>query len=290
MLGICVVYLVPEGESNLLLKLHLHQIASTTEGRYRVYGVALRAAEDLTRKLRDSGVNLPGIPEYVSGTYRAGTEVASEHSYYLDQLTDHAFRDGCTHVATFDMDSWPIQNGWNSYYSRFLTLDVPVVALQRAELEDEFPNPAFTLMNAGFWRTGKTSFSFGNPRFIYNKGVLSRFHSGAGILAELKMGKRKFLPLIRNNRWNPHPVMCGIYDHRIFHFGAGSRQPSFVTDRKEFQMIDTDISRSYVKAVNEAKRDFFLAALENSGAEFIRQLTYGEFVNQVPAKDPSPPG
>lgn len=286
MLGICVVYLVPSPDAALLLRLNLEHLAANTIGPYRIYGVALRPPSGLVPRLLNAGVVLPEISAYEPEGYKANRPAAGEHSHYLDQLVDHAFKDGCSCVTTFDMDSWPISKGWDVHYGRFLTPSMPVIAMRRAEVGDEFPNPAFTMVDQGFWRVGQTSFAFFNPRCRYkDRGILARVHSGAGILAELKESDRTYLPLVRTNQWNPHPVMCGIYDHRIFHFGAGSREPVFAGDMKEYDLIDTDLSRSYAKGVNEAKRRFFLECLKASGAEFIRQLMLGELVNK-PRKDP----
>lgn len=66
--------------------------------------------------------------------------------------------------------------------------------------------------------------------------------------------------------------MCGIYDHNIFHFGAGSRQPTFSSDEIDYELIDTEISRSYARIINGAKRAFFLKILKDSEQEFMNQL------------------
>ena len=286
MLGICVVYLAPDKDAELLLNIGLDYLRSFTDGPYRIYGVALRLSDDLTHKLQEVGVALPEIPEFKLAEYAGNAKQSDEHSHYLDQLVDFSFRDGCSHSTTFDMDSWPIVKGWNSYYCRFLTPDIPVIAMQRVETKDNFPNPAFTMIHKSFWRLGQSSFAFYNPRCKYTieelKGiVLSRFQSGAGILAELRLNKKRFFPLLRTNQWNPHPIMCGIYDHTIFHFGAGSRQPTFSRDGKDYELIDTEMARSYAMSINGAKRAFLLDKLRSSRIEFIRQLAYGELLNQT---------
>jgi len=40
-------------------------------------------------------------------------------------------------------------------------------------------------------------------------------------------GEPIWLPLIRTNRWNPHPLAAAIYGHLFYHHGAGSRTPAF---------------------------------------------------------------
>jgi len=277
MLGICVVYLVPDEVGEFLLRTNLHQLRAHTEGQHRIYGAALRLPDASAQVLVQAGVRLPQLPAFDLAGYERNSKGAGEHSHYLDQLVDHAFADGCSHVATFDMDSWPVARGWDTYYARLLAPAVPVVAMQRVETNDDFPNPAFTLIDRGFWREGRSSFAGFNPRtpFPLKDWAFSRPQSGAGILAELRANAQRFLPLLRTNLWNPHPVMCGIYDHRIFHFGAGSRAPTFGCDKDEYATIDTDISRSFVASVNAAKRAFFARQLKASPDEFLRQLAHG---------------
>lgn len=182
-LGICVVYLVLDKNAEFLLEMNLQHLLSYTDAPYKIYGVALRLSDDLTNKLRENGVILPEIPEFKLAEYKDNAKGAGEHSYYLDQLVDFAFMDGCTHVTTFDMDSWPISKGWNTFYYRFLTEDTPVIAMQRYEIKDNFPNPAFTMIHRSFWRIGQSSFAFFNSRCIYKRGgkSISRPQSGAGI-------------------------------------------------------------------------------------------------------------
>lgn len=282
MLGICVVYLVADEVGELLLRMNLHHLRAHTEGPHRIYGVALRLPDALTQVLGQAGVRLPPLPTFDPAGYERNSKGAGEHSHYLDQLVDRAFADGCSRVATFDMDSWPVARGWDTYYERLLAPAVPVVAMQRVETHDDFPNPAFTLIDRSFWRHGLSSFAGFNPRapFPIRHWAFSRPQSGAGILAELRANGQRFLPLLRTNLWNPHPVMCGIYDHRVFHFGAGSRTPTFGCDKDEYATIDTDISRSFVAAVNAAKRAFFARQLKASPEEFLRQLVQGA---QTPA-------
>ena len=279
MLGICVVYLAPEAdpESDWLLDMNLRQLAATTEGPYRVYGVALRLSEAQAQRLRAAGVVLPAIAPHQPADYEGNRPSAGEHSHYLDQLVDAAFDDGCSCVATFDMDSWPISKRWDRHYRRFLGPEIPLVAMQRLETGDHFPNPAFSLIDRSLWRRGETSFAYFNPRGPHaDPGVVARAHSGTGLLAELRKRDKAFLPLLRTNQWNPHPVMCGIYDHRIFHLGAGSREPRFNTDKQEYDMIDTDLSRNYAGAANRAKRSFFIGCLKSAAPAFLAQLMRGE--------------
>ncbi len=139
MLGICVVYLVLDKDAEFLLEMNLQRILSYTNAPYKIYGVALRLSDDLTNKLRENGVVLPEIPEFKLAEYKDNAKGAGEHSYYLDQLVDFAFMDGCTHVTTFDMDSWPISKGWIHFIIAFLLLIFLSLPCRDTRLRTIFP-------------------------------------------------------------------------------------------------------------------------------------------------------
>jgi hypothetical protein len=83
--------------------------------------------------------------------------------------------------------------------------------------------------------------------------------------------------------------MCGIYDGRIFHFGAGSRQPMFLSDANDYELINAEISKVYVKTINGAKRLFFLEQLKSSRNEFINLLVRGNGRERVTVGKTSKP-
>lgn len=268
MLGICVIYLVPDTDTAPLVQISLDQIKANTHSPHRIYGCALRLQDPYRQQLVDGGVALPYMPTF---PYPG----ISEHAHYLDLLVDHAIRDGCTHVATFDMDSWPISAGWDSKYIPLLSKDSPVVAIVRNEVGDNFPYGGFTLMDAAFWDVGSSSFSISmrrkfSPAFI----TAARPHeTGAGILAQLDEQSKDFTKLHRSNGWNPHPLMCGIYGNDFFHLGAASRAPQFITDLNEFSLIpDEPVRHAYRSAINLCRRSFFMTQLQNNYSGFIEAL------------------
>jgi hypothetical protein len=276
MLGICVVYLVPDRESEMILKLSLRQLSATTRSEYRIYGVALRMDAAQIAPLDGHGVLLPDIPSFETTEYFGTAHPQSgEHIHYLDHLVDHAVRDGCTHIAIFDMDSWPISLGWDQHYIRLLNDATPVTAIVREELQDNFPHPSFTLFRSDFWSAGQSSFGV-YQRLQYQEVVVNRIsraiEPGAGIFAALATSNRRCHALLRSNTWNPHFLMCGIYDRRIFHFGAGSRTPHFAADEKEYLEHGNEVRRTHQMFLNRSNRKFFLDMLFNRQGPFIQAL------------------
>lgn len=268
MLGICVIYLVPDAESACLLPLSIRQIKLHTRGDYRIYGCALRLGDDQVAHLHREGVELPELtPSPTTGR--------AEHAHYLDRLVDHAFAEGCSHVATFDMDSWPICEDWNGICEGLVSEHVPVASVVRAEIGDDFPFPALTYLTREFWKAGQSSFSAtqrGRSADEHPRDDNRLQETGSGILAQLRQEGRTFAPLYRTNTWDPHPIMCGVYADLVFHLGAGSRAPHFVTDREEFSRNGSAVRDGYRLHVNAARREFFLAELQVRHDSFMREL------------------
>ena len=269
MLGVCVVYLVHGPGGFHLLDLSIAQLERLTAGPYRLYGCCPGNDGETLRRMQRHGVIIQEAPA------ERPANVAAEHASLLDILVDRAFSEGCTHVATFDMDSWPIQKRWDRLYRSVLTKETPVAAVVRTELQDNFPSPLFTMMRAGFWRRGKSSFGLGQRgRFTPQARRLSSRpgESGSGILAQLHDAGLSFHRLERSNSWDVHPVMAALYDNTIFHLGAGSRAPRFRSDHKAYQPGRSPIRRRFADQMNEACQAFTLAEVLNRHDEFVAEL------------------
>ena len=289
MLGICVVYLVPDTESSVLLRLSLEKLRAYTSGDFKIYGYPLRMEPDNLEILRKFMVEISDQqPE--SGPC---THISLEHSYYLDYLVDRAFAEGCTYVATFDPDSWPLVQDWNKWYQENLTTEIPVAAIVRSEMGDNFTLSAFTMIHNSFWRTGESSFNTQLRAHFHpdiEKMITRSGETGAGIYAQLIRDNQSFLPLYRTNTWNPHIVMCGVYGNTVFHLGAGSRKPRFITDQNEFSLNGDAIRNRYCTAVNSAKRKFYINALTRHEEEFMQSLYGMEPPLHLPAVRAGMPG
>lgn len=270
MIGICVVYHVRDAEGVAILDASIAALRRMTRGPYRIYGVVPGADGRTIRRLRHHGVlglelsrpRIPGI-------------AAIEHSTLLNALADRAVADGCSHVATFDMDSWPIVHGWDEIYPAILSRETPLAAIVRNELGDNFPFAAFAIFPANFWRVGESSFSV-EVRGQFSDAALTtltRAETGSGIAAQLFDGGQRFLRLERSNTWTPHPLLAACYDNTVFHLGAMSRMPRFVTDAALYGLNGDPLREAYRDAMNRAARDFTVARLLDSHDSFVSALT-----------------
>lgn len=250
MVGICVIYLVDDPVGYRLLELSLDQIERTTAGPYRLYGCCPDGDPETLRRLAARGVEV-----HAAGDPARVREPQVEHSELLNALADAAASDGCSHLATFDMDSWPILPGWDQRYAGALTGQAPVASIVRTELGDNFPFAAFTMMAREFWRVGESSFST-RLRGSFDEdalGALSRpEETGSGIAVQLGRDGLTFLRLERSNRWEVHHVIAGIYDDAVFHLGAGSRAPQFINDNEVYAIDGSPLRRRFATQMNRA--------------------------------------
>jgi hypothetical protein len=120
------------------------------------------------------------------------------------------------YLVILDSDAFPVAADWLSYYIEALDADRPLVAVQRLENGDSFSAPCFMIFSSDTWREFRFDFSPVGVKDV-----------GAAISNELETAGRDWHRLLRSNRWNPHPLTAGVYDHRIYHHGAGSRLPIY---------------------------------------------------------------
>ncbi|MCW5725430.1 MAG: hypothetical protein KIS81_10820 [Maricaulaceae bacterium] len=275
MIGVCIVFLLSDEWGEFLARRVVEQIEKHTTGPYQIYGYALRATKEQISLLSSLNINLlriPSLPE------KSTNHVSREHSSLLDHLVSHAFDDGCSFVATFDMDSWPVMTGWDKLYPSMISDSAPVVTIVRTELTDNFPFAAFTLFSSSFWQNDRSSFAT-DP-----VGSISRRpnETGSGILDQLARDGKSFFRLERTNDWNPHPIMAGLYDDAIFHLGSGSRAPVFVTDGKQYNLNKSQVRRNFANDMNAASRISILSALTHYHDDFISELAGGSLDQFIP--------
>lgn len=215
MLGICVVHLPSATHGDRLFLHALDRIARHTVGPHRVLAVALRCTDEQRARLLDRGVELVEPTGAARGPFRLPRE---EHAALLTQLVDRAVAEGHDPIVTLDPDAWPVLDGWDVEYAARLDEATPVAAVLRLEVRSNFPHPCFTMLRAGSWRPGTSTFAPWEPTVASLAG-----QPGAGLLDQLHAEGRGLLRLERSNAFDEHPILFGLYDDAVFHLGAGSR-------------------------------------------------------------------
>jgi hypothetical protein len=102
--------------------------------------------------------------------------------------------------------------------------DADLVAVQRLEnLSDPQPHPCFAVCTVGAWLDLHGDWSPGhawpNPRW----GTMT--DTGGNLLRLLELRQKTWVPLLRTNHHDLHPLWYGIYGGIVYHHGAGFRSP-----------------------------------------------------------------
>jgi hypothetical protein len=141
---------------------------------------------------------------------------ASKLNELADLIAQSSDRDDT--LIFLDGDAFPVQP-----LSRWLddTLrNVKLAAIRRDEnLGDCQPHPSFCATTVGFWQDIEGDWRPGGTWI--NSAGREVADTGGHLLYKLRQNNVEWLPLLRTNTHNPHPVWFGVYDHRIYHHGGG---------------------------------------------------------------------
>jgi hypothetical protein len=269
MIGICLIFHDELPWQSTLLNICIDQIRRRTKGNFRIFGTVPGNVRATQLKLLEREIEVVDAP---SERIRP---VQREHGLLLERLIERAIQSDCSHIATFDADSWPIIDGWDNYYVGLLSRAAPVAAVVRTELGDNFPFACFTLFRSEFWMASRSSFNSYIPsREIGGLVEPTRpKETGSGILRQLVDEDLSFFVLERSNGYDPHPIMGGVYDNAVFHLGAGSRQPRFITDTYHYDLDGLDFSRRFADRMNAEVQKFLIDELVTDHDSIMAGLT-----------------
>ena len=108
----------------------------------------------------------------------------------------------------------------------------PLAAVRRDEnLGDVQPHPSFCATTVGFWQEIEGDWSRG-PEWRWKNALGWTVEDvGGKLLCILNERGIDWSPLLRTNEGMLHPLLFGVYEHRIYHHGAGFRPVFERTDR-----------------------------------------------------------
>lgn len=138
------------------------------------------------------------------------------HLSGLLALTEAFKSSDCDWFLTLDSDAWPITDDWFIVCERLMSEKGKLgVAIVRCENFDTFPHPCALMAH----------------RTLIEKGINFNMRPQINMLGDLFTElstnyvdfDRDFLPMVRTNKINFHPLFGGIYGHMFYHHGAGSR-------------------------------------------------------------------
>ncbi len=230
-LGIVVVYLIKK-ENEELLDLHLKQIERFTDVPYTIYGSANRLSPEARAKVeRHQKVKICEIPT---------TPLRSddEQVYYLEHLVGEAINDGCSHVVTLHVDSFPVRSGWAELLAGRLsetrTFAAPYYGNYTACL---FFKRDFYLKHRPTFRLSEAELSSLKYREFCKKFDHIP-HAGVGYFFKAFLEGLSWHPLRESNKGNAHFVfISSIYDEVVFHLNAAAYSENELTTNTSFMRI-----------------------------------------------------
>ena len=166
--------------------------------------------------------SLEGISSSYSDRFDVVIEQHGEHAGKLNHLA----REIC-HVAAdddlimfLDGDAFPIADPMPLVTESLE--QAPLVAVRRVEnLGEPQPHPCFCVTTVGTWRSVRGDWSLGATWRTSANRVVSDV--GGNLRRALELSDTPWVPVLRTNRTNLHPVFFGIYGDIVYHHGAGFR-------------------------------------------------------------------
>lgn len=137
-------------------------------------------------------------------------------------------------IVFLDGDAFPIQplHPWLEETLR----THPLTAVQRREnLGDLRPHPSFCAATVGFWK--ELGCDWSREEWITPSGHLLT-DAGGRLASLLRSNGVDWLPLVRTNTDDLHPLWYAVYGHRIYHHGAGFRQRVSRVDQVQRPALD----------------------------------------------------
>jgi len=201
--------------SDRWIDLQLEYLRRNLDRPYRVYA-DLEGVDPRHRERFDVATDLGAIPH--AQKLNALAELIAEQADPADTLV---FLDG---------DAFPIAPAGGLIEERLAAY--PLTAIRRDEsLGDVQPHPSFCATTVGFWQDLGGDWSRG-PEWTWKNALGWTVEDvGGKLLWQLNERGIEWSPLLRTNAGKVHPLLFGIYEHRIYHHGAGFRPVFERTDR-----------------------------------------------------------
>jgi len=166
---------------------------------------------------------LHGVDRREWDRFHFAADLEGDHPEKLNALAELAMaQSGPDDVLMFiDGDALPVRP-----LARWIaqTLETyPLAAVRRDEnLGDPQPHPCFSITTCGFWREIQGDWRKG-ATWTNSLGETVT-DPGGNLLRILEAHHVDWLPLLRTNTSDEHhPLWFAVYDHRVYHHGAGFR-------------------------------------------------------------------
>ncbi len=166
--------------------------------------------------------NIPSAPR--DAFYYTCSAPVMSHAVKLNLLADVVSASASAEddiLIFLDGDAFPIGD-LEALIRQQLTV-YPLMAVQRREDHGDLqPHPCFCATTVAFWKRIQGDWNAGY-QWQNNDGNWVT-DVGGNLLGQLREQQVNWYPLWRTNTRNLHPLFFGVYDHVIYHHGAGFRE------------------------------------------------------------------
>lgn len=137
-------------------------------------------------------------------------------------------------IVFIDNDCFPISD-WVPFAADQLRRHELLAVRRDENVGDRQPHPCFAVTTAGFWKRLKGDWSAGYSWTNLEGRQITDV--GGNLLKQLDDAEVNWLPLMRSNLTNLHPVFFAVYGGIVYHHGAGSRAPHCRADRERIRAM-----------------------------------------------------
>lgn len=166
--------------------------------------------------------NVPHAPR--DSFYYTCAEPVVSHAAKLNALADvvsASSSDDDDLLIFLDGDAFPVAN--IEPMLRQQLREYPLMAVQRLENNGDIqPHPCFCATTVAFWKRLRGDWNAGYQ--WQNSAGAWVSDVGGNLLGQLRAQQVAWYPLRRSNTRNLHPLFLAVYDHVVYHHGAGFRE------------------------------------------------------------------
>lgn len=190
---------------------------------------------------------------------RAGSE---EHVYGLNALLEYFKGQDFDYYLLLDSDCFPFRKGWQASLIQSMAAGgFEIAAPVRFENLDTFAHPSAFFFSRKALEGLK--FSVGRGTNLLGKSFDDSLSNAD-----------KFFPLLRTNKLNHHPILCGVYWNTFYHHGAGSRSLAFRSvDMGYYNGMSEDAMRRTEQGLYEQLNNHTDWFLENISGLSLKAIT-----------------
>lgn len=179
---------------------------------------------------------LNGVSREHFSRFHFASELNGSHADKLNQLAEIASKEAqpADHLLFLDGDAFPV-----APLEPLLTDPARLIAVRRDEnLGDPQPHPCFCLTTVDFWAQIEGDWFEGYS--WTNRLGETVTDVGGNLLGRLRESSVPWLPLLRSNTVNLHPLWFAIYGSPsfgpvVYHHGAGFRRRAARIDRRAWR-------------------------------------------------------